>query len=73
MHDPLDSTLPRIPAYPAGLNRVWTDLIDNAVSAMNGADGDGGTQAVRTARDRDRLLVEFRDTGTGIPPGTRDR
>ena len=28
-----DRTLPRIPAYPAELNQVWTNLIDNAVLA----------------------------------------
>ena len=37
-----DRSLPQIPAYAAELNQVWTNLIDNAVSAMNGtghADG----------------------------------
>ncbi|MGV4886108.1 ATP-binding protein [Streptomyces viridosporus] len=68
-----DRTLPRIPAYPAELNQVWTNLIDNAVSAIDGAERDGGTLTVRTAREGDRLLVEFRDTGTGIPPEIRDR
>ncbi|AZM63877.1 MULTISPECIES: ATP-binding protein [unclassified Streptomyces] len=70
-----DRTLPRIPAYPAELNQVWTNLIDNAVSAMNHADGDAarGTLTVRTAREHDRLLVEFRDTGAGIPAEIRER
>ncbi|MGW0141300.1 ATP-binding protein [Streptomyces calvus] len=70
-----DRTLPRIPAYPAELNQVWTNLIDNAVAAMRGPDGQDaeGTLTVRTARDHDRLLVEFRDTGAGIPPEVRDR
>ena len=27
-----DRTLPQIPAYPAELNQVWTNLIDNAVA-----------------------------------------
>ena len=31
-----DRTLPQIPAHPAELNQVWTNLIDNAVQAMNG-------------------------------------
>ncbi|MFI8204018.1 ATP-binding protein [Streptomyces sp. NPDC085937] len=70
-----DRTLPRVPAYPAELNQVWTNLIDNAVAAMNHADGGGGTGTltVRTARSNDRLLVEFGDTGPGIPPEIRDR
>ncbi|CAL9326711.1 MULTISPECIES: ATP-binding protein [Streptomyces] len=67
-----DRTLPNIPAYPAELNQVWTNLIDNAVSAMNSAGGEG-TLTVRTARDHDRLLVEFRDTGVGIPAEDRGR
>ncbi|MGV9562725.1 ATP-binding protein [Streptomyces sp. NPDC003480] len=67
-----DRTLPSIPAYPGELNQVWTNLVDNAVSAMNETGGDG-TLTVRTALDRDRLLVEFRDTGPGVPPEIRDR
>ncbi len=64
-----DRGLPRIPAYPGELNQVWTNLIDNAVSAMSGT----GTLTVRTARDNDQLLVEFADTGPGIPPDIQDR
>ncbi|MGV9348625.1 ATP-binding protein [Streptomyces spiralis] len=67
-----DRTLPRIPAYPAELNQVWTNLIDNAVSAVKDVGGEG-TLTVRTARDGDRLLVEFRDTGPGVPPEIRGR
>ncbi|GHF07599.1 histidine kinase [Streptomyces werraensis] len=67
-----DRTLPRVPAYPAELNQVWTNLVDNAVAAMREADGEG-TLTVRTARENDRLLVEFGDTGPGIPVEIRDR
>jgi signal transduction histidine kinase len=64
-----DTSLPLIPAYPGELNQVWTNLIDNAVAAMNGT----GTLTVRTALDRDQLLVEFGDTGPGIPPDIQER
>ncbi|MER5295536.1 ATP-binding protein [Streptomyces pharetrae] len=67
-----DRGLPPVPAYPAELNQVWTNLIDNAVSAIDSAGGEG-TLTVRTARDHDRLLVEFRDTGPGVAPEIRDR
>ncbi|WP_405445479.1 ATP-binding protein [Streptomyces achromogenes] len=67
-----DRALPPVPAYPAELNQVWTNLVDNAVSAMNGAGGQG-TLTVRTTRDHERLLVEFRDTGPGIPPEIKGR
>jgi signal transduction histidine kinase len=65
----LDLTLPRIPAYPGALNQVWTNLIDNALQAMDGQ----GTLTVRTALDVDRVLVEIGDTGPGIPPELRQR
>ncbi|GAA1798750.1 cyclic nucleotide-binding domain-containing protein [Planosporangium flavigriseum] len=64
-----DRTLPEIPAHPGELNQVWTNLIDNAVQAMNGS----GTLTVRTGRDADRVLVEVCDTGPGIPPELRQR
>jgi signal transduction histidine kinase len=64
-----DRSLPEIPAYAGELNQVWTNLIDNAVSAMDGT----GTLTVRTRLDRDRVLVEFGDTGPGVPPEIRQR
>ncbi|GGY87932.1 histidine kinase [Streptomyces olivaceoviridis] len=67
-----DRALPPVPAYPAELNQVWTNLVDNAVSAMNSAGGQG-TLTVRTALHNEQLLVEFRDTGPGVPPEIKDR
>ena len=64
-----DKSLPRIPVYPGELNQVWTNLIDNAVSAMDGS----GTLTIRTSLDRDQVLVEFIDTGKGVPPEIKDR
>jgi signal transduction histidine kinase len=64
-----DRSLPKIPAYAGELNQVWTNLIDNAVSAM----GDTGTLTVRTMLDREHLVVEFGDTGPGVPPEIKDR
>jgi signal transduction histidine kinase len=64
-----DRALPKIPAYAAELNQVWTNVIDNAVSAMNGT----GTLTIRTARDDSHVLVEFGDTGPGIPADIQKR
>jgi signal transduction histidine kinase len=64
-----DRSLPQIPAYAGELNQVWTNLIDNAISAM----GHTGVLTVRTELDRDCVLVEFADTGPGVPPEIRDR
>ena len=64
-----DKTLPKIPAYAAELNQVWTNLIDNAAQAMNGT----GTLTITTKRDDDCVLVEIGDTGPGIPPDIQKR
>ncbi|MEY9886563.1 signal transduction histidine kinase [Catenulispora sp. MAP5-51] len=61
--------LPKVPAYPAELNQVWTNLIDNAVAAMDEA----GTLTISTVLDRDALVVEFRDTGPGVPDEIKER
>ncbi|HEX4832048.1 MAG TPA: ATP-binding protein [Trebonia sp.] len=65
-----DRALPPVPCYPGELNQVWTNLIDNAVDAMNGP----GTLTVRTGRDSgDCVVVEFGDTGPGVPAGIQHR
>jgi len=56
--------VPQIEAYAGELNRVWTNLIDNAVDAMEGT----GTLRVATRADGDGLVVEIADTGPGMPP-----
>jgi signal transduction histidine kinase len=64
-----DRGLPPIPAYGAELNQVWTNLIDNALGAMDGT----GTLTLTSRREGDRIVVEVHDTGHGIPPEIRPR
>ena len=59
-----DRTLPQLCAYGGELNQVWTNLIDNAVYAVNGT----GRIDIRTRRDGPYFLVEISDNGSGIPP-----
>jgi len=59
-----DKNLPRICAFGGELNQVWTNLMDNAIEAMQGK----GELRLRTARELDRVLVEIRDNGRGIAP-----
>jgi signal transduction histidine kinase len=58
-----DRTLPEIPVYGAELNQVWTNLIDNALQAMDGQ----GTLTITTQRAIDSIEVIVADTGHGIP------
>ncbi len=60
---------PSIPVFAGELNQVWTNLIDNALAAMDGE----GTLTVRTSLEDEYLVVEFADTGAGIPASIRDR
>jgi signal transduction histidine kinase len=62
-----DPDLPPVCCYPAEMNQVWTNLIDNACDAM----GKTGALTVRTRRDGEYAVVEIADTGPGIPPEVR--
>ena len=55
--------LPRIQAYGSELNQVWTNIIDNAINAMNG----NGKITLKTYKQDEWLVVEIRDSGPGIP------
>ena len=61
--------LPRVCAHGSELNQVWTNLLDNALDAV---DGEGHVR-IRTARENDRVFVEIADDGPGIPEEIRER
>ena len=57
-------SLPPVEGYPGKLNQVWTNLIVNALQALDGS----GTLTVRTATPGPGIVrVEIIDTGPGIP------
>src|SRR6266498_932650 len=58
-----DRSLPRIMAYGSELNQVWTNLIDNAIHAVNGT----GKICLGTSLEDNQLVVEIVDNGPGIP------
>lgn len=61
--------LPLAPAIPGELNQVWTNLIDNAIDAMD----DGGVLRIEARRERDSVRVDVIDNGKGIPPEIQTR
>ena len=61
--------LPCITAFGSELNQVWTNLIDNALDALDGK----GHLFVRTASEGDQVLVEIGDDGPGIPADIQGR
>jgi signal transduction histidine kinase len=60
--------VPSIEAIPGELNQVWTNLVDNALDAMDG----GGILRISTRTDGTGVLVEVADTGSGLPEHVRD-
>jgi len=64
-----DPNLPRIEAYASELNQVWTNIIDNAIDAMNG----NGEITLRTYEENDQVVVEFIDNGPGVPKEIQPR
>jgi signal transduction histidine kinase len=61
--------LSRICANGGELNRVWVNIVDNAVDAMHGH----GSLKVKTSRDDRYVLVEISDDGSGIPREAKTR
>lgn len=64
----LDPKLPKIPLDTLRMQQVFLNLINNSIDAMPG----GGAVHLRTrlrqdARGPDTVVIEFSDTGTGIP------
>jgi signal transduction histidine kinase len=60
-----DLNLPQVKALAGELNQVWTNIIDNAIDAMepNGS----GILEIRTQLDRHFVCVYIKDNGPGIP------
>ncbi|MGF1480902.1 MAG: sensor histidine kinase [Cyanophyceae cyanobacterium] len=69
VHREYDPDLPRISAHGGELNQVWTNLLDNAIDAMEGK----GEITIRTALENDCILVEIEDNGPGIPKAVQPR
>jgi signal transduction histidine kinase len=65
----LEADLPRVEAHAGELNQVWTNLIDNAVQAMDGT----GRIELHARRLGDMVEVKIVDSGPGIPPEIASR
>ena len=55
--------LPRVEAIPGELNQVWTNVIDNALDAMDGT----GTLRITARGTAEGVVVEVADDGPGVP------
>jgi signal transduction histidine kinase len=64
-----EKNLPHVCGHAGELNQVWTNLLDNAIDAVDGH----GRIIVRTASENGRVLVEVSDDGPGIPEDVKER
>lgn len=61
--------VPEIPAYVSELNQVWTNLIDNAIFALQ----KNGILTIKTSMDPKNVYVSISDNGPGIPANILSR
>jgi signal transduction histidine kinase len=64
-----DQQIPPLLAYGSELNQVWTNLIDNAIDAMEGK----GQLEIATQHCDRFARVDIIDSGSGIPPEIQTR
>jgi signal transduction histidine kinase len=64
-----DRTLPKVTVHGSELNQVWTNLLANALDAVNGE----GTIAITTRHTGSGVAVDIADDGAGIPEEVQTR
>ena len=69
VHRDYCTDMPYVPAHGGELNQAWTNILDNAIDAMEGT----GEIRIRTRRRDEWAQIEIADTGPGIPPEIRGR
>ena len=61
--------VPEILCYPEELNQVWTNLIHNAIQAMDNQ----GNLEIAVCQQANQVVVQVTDSGSGIPPEIQNR
>jgi signal transduction histidine kinase len=61
--------VPQIEAHPVELNQVWTNIIENAIDAMDA----NGTLRISTRASAGHVVIEIADTGPGMLPEVQAR
>ncbi len=59
----LQENLPKAMTDPSQLQQVFLNIVNNAIDAI----GNDGAITIQTRADGERLLVEFADSGPGLP------
>jgi signal transduction histidine kinase len=65
--------LPKILGFGSELNQVWTNLIDNAIDALDEAGVEEPLITLRTRMEEDWVVIEIEDNGPGISEEVQSR
>ncbi len=71
LHKEYPEDLPRVTALEGEMNQVWTNLLTNALDALEGRPDAAIT--IRAYPERDCVCVEIEDNGPGIPEEIKTR
>lgn len=71
VHLNFDPHLTKPPVFPSEMNQVWTNIIDNAIDAME--DSDRKELTITTTQNSQSINVVISDTGSGIPEEVQDK
>lgn len=63
--------LPEVSIFISEMNQVWTNLIDNAIDAMD--DGEQRRLTIETVKDGEFVNINMSDSGKGIPQEIQDQ
>ncbi len=63
------SDVPQVCAFPGEINQVWTNLLDNAIDAVE----DGGRIEISTRTQGALVCIHIVDNGVGIPADAQAR
>jgi PAS domain S-box-containing protein len=63
------ASVPAILCYPEELNQVWTNLIHNAIQAMNSK----GKLEISLTEENENIVIQITDSGCGISPEIKPR
>jgi signal transduction histidine kinase len=63
--------LPKPLVFVSMMNQVWTNIIDNAIDALEGRTGN--VLEIRAHQDREFIIVNLIDNGPGIPKEIQDK
>ncbi len=65
----IDDNLPEVQGYPDELNQVWTNIIHNAIQAMEGK----GALKIGIKNQGNKVVVTITDNGPGIPKDIQEK